>query len=188
MTNVPPPSPPVIDGTPRNHSGQGNKPIRRVVVHSAVMPCQPGRARQLGQMNSSGSTGGSWHYSVDPDATFQCSYDSYVCWHAPPNSHSIGIEMADWPSKTPGRWLKSNQGKMLDRTARLVAQLCLAYDLPLVWLSVADLRAGKKGITVHANVSKAFRQSSHWDPGAFPRYRFMRLVRKHAAQLRKAHS
>lgn len=180
---VKPPSPPVIDGTPRNHSGSGNKPIRRVVIHSAVMPCEPGRARQLGQMNSAGSTGGSWHYSTDPDDTFQCSWDSFVCWHAPPNSHSIGIEMADNPSRIPGRWVKANQRKMLERTAKLTAQLCAAYGLPVRFLTVSDLKAGRTGITTHNNVSRAFGQSSHWDPGAWPRRRFMRAVRRHHREL-----
>lgn len=179
-----PPSPPVVGGHPANHSGRGNHPVTRVVIHSAVMPCEPGRARQLGAMNKAGSTGGSWHYATDPDETIQCSYDSYVCWHAPPNSHSIGIEMADWPSKVPGRWLRSNQRKMLRRTARLTAHLCLAYDLPLVWRSASDLKMGRKGITSHVEVSKAFGQSTHWDPGSWPRRRFMRLVRRYAKELR----
>jgi hypothetical protein len=116
-------SPPVVGGTPAKHSGRGNKPVKRVVIHSAVMPCEPGRARQLADMNRQGSTGGSWHYATDPENTFQCSWDSYVCWHAPPNTGSLGIEMADWPSRVPGRWLKANQRKMLERTARLTVEL-----------------------------------------------------------------
>src|SRR6188768_2434478 len=73
-------SPPVIDGTPAKHSGlTGNRPIKRIVIHSAVMPCEPGRARQLGEMNSKGLGGGSWHYAVDPKETFQTSYDSVIC-------------------------------------------------------------------------------------------------------------
>lgn len=199
MTDFPAPSPTYL-GPPKRHSGTNNKPIKRVVIHSAVMPCEPGRARQLARMNREGSGGGSWHYAVDPDETVQCSYDSVVCWHAPPNQNSIGIEMADWPAPLPApegssrwkalrlrwRWTGRNHRRMLGRTARLTAELCLAYDLPIRFLSPADLRAGKRGITTHANVSKAWGQSTHWDPGYWPRFGFMTMVRAHAARIRKA--
>src|SRR5688572_526887 len=106
--------PPVVGGVPAKNSGSDNKPIRRVVIHSAVMKCEPGAARRLAQMNAAGSTGGSWHYAVDPENTYQCSYDSWVCWHAPPNTGSLGIEMADWPSKINGaRWALPKQINML---------------------------------------------------------------------------
>lgn len=195
-----PPSPPVVGGVPKKHSGRNNHPIDHVVIHSAVMPCEPGRARQLAKMNIEGTGGGSWHYATDPDETIQCSWDSYVCWAAPPNPHKIHIEMADFPGPVPGdpvgsarykaarqawRWVKPNQIKMLHRTARLTAELCLAYDLPPRFRSAAALKAGKRGVTTHAEVSKAFKQSTHWDPGFWPRYRFMFLVRWYATDIRR---
>lgn len=198
---IAPPSPPVVGGIPKNHSGTSNHPVEVVVIHSAVMACKPGAARLLGAWNRDGTTGGSWHYSTDPEETIQCSYDRFVCWAAPPNPKKLHVEMADWPGPVPGdapgtarykaarrswRWAKTEQRKMLRRTAELTAELCLAYDLPLVFLSVADLQAGKKGITVHANVSLAFHQSVHWDPGFWPRRAFMRMVRAHAQKIRSA--
>lgn len=187
------PAPPTPHGgVPAHHSGTGNKPITRVVIHSAVMPCEPGRARQLAEWNARGTTGGSWHYAVDPTATVQCSWDSYVCWHAPPNSGSLGIEMADYPGQRPTgaravihrlrkawRWTSPNHRKMLERTAILTAALLRGYDLPPVYLTVRDLRAGRKGFTTHKNVSRAFGQSTHWDPGWWPRRRFTRRVVHH---------
>jgi hypothetical protein len=199
VNRIEPPSPPVVgDGIPNRHSGsEANKPIRRVVIHSAVMPCEPGRARQLGAMNQTSETG-SWHYATDPAETIQCSWDSVVCWHAPPNEHSIGIEMADNPGPRPTgtreqlarlrdswRWAGKNHRAMLDRTAYLTARLCLAYGLPTRYVPAARLRAGQRGWTTHAQVSAAFRQSTHWDPGFWPRRRFGRLVRKHARQIQQ---
>lgn len=192
-----PPSPPVVGGIPDNHSGRDNHPVTRVVVHSAVMPCEPGRARQLGAMNRAGSTGGSWHYATDPAETIQCSWDSFVCWHAPPNSHSIGIEMADWPKPVPQtkllrlqairvwRWLGSNHRRMLQRTADLTGHLCAAYGLPPRYLGWRELRANPRaqGWTTHRQVSLAFGQSSHWDPGLWPRRRFAKMVRAKHAEL-----
>ena len=192
---VNPPSPPVVGGHPAKNSGTDNKPITRIVIHSAVMPCKPGMARRLGEMNRDGIGGGSWHYAVDPDETIQCSYDSYVCWHAPPNANSIGIEMADWPVKVPTtrakllaaikvwRWNKPEQQRMLRRTAVLTARLCAAYDVPPTFRYAYGLRKGRKGVTTHAQVSLAFGQSTHWDPGLWPRRKFMRMVKAEYARI-----
>lgn len=187
----PAPSPTVIDGTPHNHSGEDNlADLRRVVIHSAVMPNAPGAARRLGEWNRDGTTGGSWHYSTDADETYQCSYDRFVCWHAPPNRGSIGIEMADGldHKRIPNllnraRWLLPRHARMLRRTARLTARLCLAYDLPLLLLTVEGARAGRKGIATHDTISRAFGESTHSDPGAWPSKRFLRLTRRYARHL-----
>lgn len=191
-----PPAP--SGGVPKNHSGTNNKPIHRVVIHSAVMPCEPGRARQLAAWNRDGATGGSWHYATDPKEAVQCSWDSFVCWHAPPNLHSVGIEMADYPGPRPTgrtaaalhklrkvwRWARPNHRAMLRITAKLTAELLVDYNLPAEFLSVRELRAGRRGFTTHDNVSKAWRQSSHWDPGWWPRRRFVRLVRREVRRIR----
>lgn len=192
-----PPSPPVVGGVPNMHSGTNNKPVHRIVIHSAVAACVAGAARGLGGLNQR-STTGSWHYATDPAETIQCSFDSYVCWHAPPNLHSLGIEMADFPVPWPEdrsrramakmrrvwRWMGQNHRLMLHRTAKLTAELALAYDVPIRFVSVQGLKDGKHGITTHVNVSKAFHQSTHWDPGAWPKRYFMRLVRRYAADIR----
>lgn len=198
--SYPPPAPPVVGGHPANHSGTDNHPPTRVVIHSAVVPCEPGRARQLAAWNRDGTTGGSWHYATDPAETIQCSWDSYVCHAAPPNPRSLHIEMADTPTRRPTerarrralrkgwRWAGRNHRRMLHRTARLTAGLCLAYDLPLTWLTADELRKGRAGITSHANVTAAWHQSTHWDPGWWPRAWFMRLVRRYAAELEAEHA
>lgn len=190
-------SPPVVGGIPARHSGTTNHPPHRVVIHSAVMPCEPGRARQLAAWNREGTTGGSWHYATDPATTLQCSWDRFVCHHAPPNGHSLGIEMADHPARRPTgrtrrqlwelrrvwRWAGRNHRRMLNRTARLTAELCVFYDLPPRWIGARKLRAGRRGVTGHAQVSRAWGESTHWDPGWWPRRRFMRKVRRHHRRL-----
>lgn len=199
MHKFPAPNPPVVgDGVPNVYSAGDNTPYDHVVIHSAVMPCERGAARKLGQMNQT-STTGSWHYATDPFEEVQCSWDRIVCWAAPPNPRKIHIEMADWPKPWPvgehppswwvkfkrvWRWATPNHRRMLKRTARLTAELLLAGDLPLRFCTAADLKVGKKGWTTHAEVTQAFHQSTHWDPGAWPRRRFGRLVHKYAADLR----
>lgn len=192
-----PPAPPYL-GPPARLTPGDNKPIQRVVIHSTVSPCKPGGARSIAAYFRSPAAGGSAHYVVDPAETVQAAYDSVICWHAPPNDGSLGIEMCDIPGPVPNdkpgsarwkaarrawRWARPEQRAMLKRTATLTAELCLAYDVPAVYLDAAALRAGRRGITTHADVSAAFGQSTHWDPGFWPRRRFMRLVRAEAKRL-----
>ncbi len=197
--SINPPSPEHL-GPPAKFSYGHNKPIGRIVIHSTVSPCEVGGARKIAAYFRSPAAGGSAHYVVDPGETVQSAYDSVIAWHAPPNQHSLGIEMCDVPGPVPGeprrsarwkalrrswRWARPDQRRMLARTARLTARLCLAYDVPVRFLTPAQLRAGRAGITTHNNVSRAWGQSTHWDPGWWPRRRFMRLVRKRVAELSK---
>ncbi len=178
------PSPPYL-GPANKSSGKGNKPpVNRIVIHSTVSPCKRGGARAIAAYFRSKAAGGSCHYVVDPGEVVQVVYDGVIAWHAPPNKNSIGIEMCDYPhGSSKARWKDAAHKEMLERVAKLTAELCLAYNVPRKFLKPADLKAGKRGITTHNNVSLAFRQSSHWDPGAWPRVRFMRKVRKYVKGL-----
>jgi hypothetical protein len=199
--NHPAPEPEYLG--PAAHTSPGhNKPITRIVIHCTVSPCVPGGARSIAAYFRSPGAGGSAHYIVDPGEVVQAVYDDVIAWHAPPNPHSLGIEMCDYPSSTaldhwetnpggdhhgsrknPLRWLEPNHRRMLRRTAKLTAQLCLAYGVPVRFLSPEQLRAGEHGITTHANVSQAFGESTHWDPGVWPKRAFMREARRQGETL-----
>ncbi len=183
MTRYPAPSPTYL-GPPAHSTPGENKPINRIVIHSTVSPCREGQARSTAAWFRSQAAAGSAHYAVDPGEVIQCAYDSVICWHAPPNTHSLGVEMCEYPSQDKARWLDEPHQRTLRRTARLVAQLCLAYDVPPRYVGSIRLRLGWRGVTTHAAVSQAFAQSSHWDPGAWPRRKFMRLVRAEIKELR----
>lgn len=199
MTVHPPPAPPYV-GPPRNHGARDNKPIHRIVIHSTVSPCEPGGARDIARYFMRTNRDASAHYITDPAETIQGLGDSWVGYAAPPNRHSLHIEMCDIPGPVPGdsmfsaaakaarkrwRWLKPNQRAMLARTATLTAELCLAYDVPPWFRTARQLRAGQRGVTTHNEVSSAWHQSTHWDPGFWPRFRFMRMVRAEVARLNR---
>lgn len=171
------PVPPYLG--PAAHTSPGsNLPVKRIVIHSTVSPCVPGGARSIAAYFRGESAGGSAHYVVDPGEVVQVVGDSVIAWHAPPNANSLGIELCDQPTTVDAkRWDDINHRKMLERAARLVAELCLAYDVPPYYVGIIRLKAGAHGVTTHNNVSKAFGQSTHWDPGTWPRRRFMRMVR-----------
>jgi hypothetical protein len=201
VTPHPAPRPPYL-GPAAHDSGRGNKPISRIVIHSTVSPCVPGGARAIADYFRSPKAGGSAHYVVDPGEVVQVVLDDTVAWHAPPNEHSLGIEMCDYPSstslthweaaagdvqhsarKSPLRWIEKNHRQMLRRTARLTAELCLAYGVPPRFLTAQQLLSGEHGVTTHANVTQAFHQSTHWDPGLWPKRAFMRQVRAFVDEL-----
>jgi N-acetylmuramoyl-L-alanine amidase CwlA len=110
--------------------------------------------------------------------------DHTVAYHCGYNQDSIGIEMCDMPSDAKKRWDDKSHRDMEALTADLVARLCLAYGIPVRYVNAADLRKGKKGITTHAEMSQAYHKSTHWDPGAWRRVRFMSRVRARVLLLR----
>lgn len=180
----PPPSPPYLG--PAAHTSPGsNKPINRIVIHSTVSPCREGQAVNTAAYFRSQAAIGSAHYVVDPGTVVQVVYDSVIAWHAPPNPHSLGVELCDMPGMGLAarlRWSDAEHRRTLRRAVRLVAQLCLAYDVPVEFLDPEALKAGKRGITTHANVSAAFHESTHWDPGDWPQLSFMGRVRRRVRQ------
>jgi hypothetical protein len=73
---------------------------------------------------------------------------------------------------------------MLERTAYKTALHCKKFGIPPYFLWADDLKAGKFGVTTHAQITRAFHLGTHTDPGfGWPRLYFMRRVRYHYNQL-----
>lgn len=178
---------PVYLGPVAHWSSGNNKPPTRWVIHCTVSPCEVGGARDIAAYFRTQASGGSAHYVSDPSGSVQPAYDGVICWHAPPNPNSIGLELCD-PMRGRGkRWHDQDHQQLLEAAAKLTAQGCVFYGIPIKKLDAADLRAGKHGICGHVDVSEAWNQSTHWDPGpAFPWPLFMRMVRHQAAVIRGA--
>lgn len=124
------------------------------------------------------STKASAHYNVDNNSIVQCVRDIDIAWGAPGANHNgLHIEHAGYARQSSAEWDDPYSRDMLRLSTNLCADLCRKYGIPPVWLSPADLRAGKEGITSHHNVSLAFGKSSHTDPGqAFPHAKYVQMV------------
>jgi hypothetical protein len=167
---------PYIPGYPGHTSGT-QKTVSRIVIHATVSPTVKGGARSVARYFQSSGAGGSAHYIVDPGEIVRCYSESTVCWHAPPNSGSIGIELCDPQKGASSRWGDGGHEAMLKLAAKLTREVAARHKIPLKRLTVADLKAGRKGICGHVDVSNAFRQTNHTDPGTgFPWAHFMDLV------------
>lgn len=172
------PKPPYVAA--RWHGGHQDV-IKWIVLHSAVTPCQDGMAQSVAEdfAHRPENNKASAHYAVDPHNRRQCVYDKTVAYHCGYNEGSIGVEMCEWPSQDIARWDDTAHRQLEVNTAHLVARLCLVYKVRPYYVNWLGLKAGIKGVTTHAEMSKAFKASSHWDPGAWRRLRFMREVRRH---------
>lgn len=162
----------------RWHGQGGNDHPGRIVIHDAEYPEKITGAEDVAAYFQHVDRKASAHYVCDADSTVQCVKATDTAYHAPPNAHSIGIELVGYAKQTTVDWLDDFSVAMLrDQAAPLVRDIAATYGIPLVWLSVADLLAGKHGITSHNNVSLAFKQSTHTDPGGnFPIDQFMAWV------------
>ena len=170
-----------------NVTRTGGRRIDLIVIHTMESAEKGDTAEHCALWFRNPAAKVSAHYCVDADSIVQCVRDQDVAWHAPGANHDgIGIEHAGRARQTGRDWSDVYSAAMLERSAALVADLCRKHSIPVTWLYAADLKAGKRGITTHAAVSKAFKRSSHWDPGTgFPVERYLADVR---ANLRTAAS
>lgn len=161
--------------------GRSNR-IDVLVIHTMEAPELPDTAENVASwFAGSSAPQASAHYCIDANSIVQCVRDDDVAWHAPGANHNgLGFEHAGRAAQTGADWSDEYSLKCLELSAQLAAEKCRKYEIPVVWLRAADLRAGKRGITGHVQVSEAFRRSDHHDPGtSFPVQAYLSRVRKH---------
>lgn len=177
---------------PTHWHGGDQDPVGGILrLHSTVSPCVPGAAKTIARYFQTSSRAASAHYVVDcspeyADAVRQCVPDhkrSYDCgW----NPAGLSIEMCEMPSQVRRRWDDRPHRQLEANTVELAARLCIVYRIRPYFVSARGLRKGRKGVTTHAQVAKAYPSlTTHWDPGAWRRYRFMRALRKRIKQINK---
>jgi N-acetyl-anhydromuramyl-L-alanine amidase AmpD len=122
--------------------------------------------------------GTSTHFFTDPNSTVQCVYtwDQANAARATGNHIGIHIEMCGKASQTKAQWGDPNSAAMIDNTAKLVARLCKKYGFPVRRLTVQELQNGGKGIVGHVDITRAFGESDHTDPG--PNFPWETLIAK----------
>lgn len=177
----PPPTHPFIEAKYKS----GPQIPTLIVMHSTVSSAAEGAAYAIAMMwHRNTSPKSSAHYVVDAAKTYQCVYDKVVAWHCGYNSNSIGVEMCDDPRNPFERWETKDHVKMFDRTVDIVADLALAYNIPVRYLSDEELAKWGRhktvtngGITTHAQMARVFKRSTHWDPGEWPSARFLTAVK-----------
>lgn len=177
--------PPVTSPGASRHSGRQSA-VDRIVVHctdptAADFPAAARPDTALGTVRyfsgMFGEPGGSAHYVTDTDNTLHPLAETVVAYHAPPNDRSIGVEIGGRAHWTREQWLDPQVWPAVARGAAVVADVARRWGVPLVRIGPDELTAGKRGICGHVDVSRAWRQSDHTDPGpGFPWDHFMAAV------------
>lgn len=179
------PTPPVNYIRARWHGGPQRRP-KRIVLHSTVGPTKKGSAKKIADMFHTTDVKKSAHAVVDAADLYTCLDDLIVAYHCGYNQDSLGLEMCDMPDpKSQARWSNADHQKMFNLAVKWVAQKCVKYDIPPYYVGVLGLHAGRGGVTTHADMSKAFKKSTHWDPGAWPRRKFMSAVRAEVKRIKE---
>lgn len=162
------------------------KDIRWLVIHSTETA--PGSARSVARYFQSPSSGGSAHLTVDDKSCYRSLANEDIPWAAPPaNTEGFHVEFVGYAKWSKATWLLHIN--TLRRGAYKFAQHLKLFErqgnvIPAVFVDAAGLRAGKKGITTHAQISKAWKRSTHTDPGAdFPMGVFLWLVRRYLKEV-----
>jgi hypothetical protein len=118
-------------------------------------------------------------YVVDSDSATQCVSDDFIAWHCgrTGNLMALSVEFCGFAKQTRADWLDKLSLPMLNIGARLVADLCVKHKLPVMLVNAEGLIHAQTGITTHAFISQAFKQSIHTDPGpGFPMAAFLNAV------------
>ncbi len=168
------------DYMPAYHTS-GTRPvsdITLIVLHDEEASTAQGAARYF----QSPSSGGSAHLCVDDQACYRCLEDNQIPWGAPGATHQgFHIEQAGYARWSAVIWF--SHARTLRRAAYKTAYHCKLFRIPPVFLAASELKKGARGITTHAECSKAF-GGDHTDPGrAWPRRAFMVLVRNYYKKL-----
>jgi N-acetyl-anhydromuramyl-L-alanine amidase AmpD len=165
----------------------GSQTPRAIVMHGTVSPCTPGDAAAVARFFATEDNKTSAHYIVDPSTAVQCVGDHTVAYHCGWNQDSIGVELCDPQTGSPARWEDAAHNAMLARAAKLVAQLCLVYDIRAIRPSIESLKAeGVHGIYGHNDSRLAFGNTTHVDPGSdFPWPTFLHAVKEEITTMSK---
>jgi N-acetyl-anhydromuramyl-L-alanine amidase AmpD len=173
-----------------NKTPANGRRIDVVVVHTMEIAERPDAAQICARWFATLASQVSAHYCVDAGTVIQCVREKDIAWHARGgNAASIGVELAGFASQTRRDWRDEYSSAVLERAAALVADICRRRRIPVRWLVAGDLLAGRRGITGHGEVSRAYGKSDHWDPGdGFPIEAFLDRVRALQQAQRRAKS
>ncbi|KAA8723573.1 peptidoglycan recognition protein family protein [Corynebacterium phocae] len=148
----------------------GLAPAGRNVLYVHTFEGRDLDAAAMARYQLSPAAGGSYHVVIDRDGvTARENDDPYIPWAAMFTGNRTGwhVCLAGRAAFTREQWLA--RPKQLGKLSEIMAAYSREYGIELVKLTPADLRARKSGVAGHWDVSLAWRESDHTDPGAnFP--------------------
>ncbi len=162
---------------PRSWTRALRSEVQVIVIHTTEGSARPSSAEDGAAYDQRREDGTSTHYFHDSDSTVQCVETRYRAHTARAEGNWRGIHHELCTRAGSAVWGDSYHQAMLRRAARQCARDVRRWKIPVRKLSPAQVAAGLKGFCGHVEISKAFGQSDHTDPGKnFPWNDFLVMV------------
>lgn len=139
-----------------------------VVIHATDNTASAVAEAHYAEIRTDGTSA---HFYSDETIVIQALDTDHIAFGCYPigNSRSVQFEICGLSNQLTDASLRE--------VTPIVARVCLEYGLPIRKVSSSDLVAGVKGICGHADVTYAWNQGDHTDPGAaFPWSTFIGYV------------
>lgn len=171
-----------VNLTTRRHKGRQGKTPRLIVIHTMEAPEGPNTAENIA--NYFKTVDASSHWCIDNNSRVRVVNDEDTAWTAPgANNDGLQIELAGYAKQSAADWADQYSIDLLEGAALSAGEWVRKYGIPIRKLNVAEVKAGHKGFAAHDDISKAYRKSTHWDPGPnFPWDYFLGRVAAHAGR------
>lgn len=159
-----------------NGYGPKRSSTQMIVIHATD---NTANALQEAQYAAVRTDNVSAHFYADDTRTIQALDTDLTAYGCYPIGNSLSVQFE----------LCGISDQITDATMRqaapIVARACAQYGLPVIKVSATDLTNGVKGICGHADVTAAWNQGDHTDPGPnFPWQTFIGYVQSaHATNL-----
>lgn len=178
--------------TAKNYTkGPRKNKIRLIVIHTMESQEKPKTAVQVAKwFSNDNAPKASAHFCVDNKDAVRVVEDNDIAWAAPgANSDGLHIEIAGSASQTRKQWLDAYSLGCLEQAAKVAAEWCVKYQIPVRRLNLNQTVDGKsKGFIGHIDATRAFPhlKGTHTDPGKnFPWDLFLQKVTEAIGKLPK---
>lgn len=161
----------------RDSGARSRSQIKWVVLHST----EGGTAESVARYFHT-TARASTHLVVDDKECWRMVPDLVIPWGAPGvNTGGLHIEQCGYARWSRDEWMRHSA--TLDRSAAKAARWAYMYGIPLRWVGPLGLKLGRRGVTTHADASKAFTPGGHTDPGpGFPKDYWMKTAKAYLAE------
>lgn len=152
--------------------GGGRSLTQMVVIHATDNTASAASEASYAQTRPDGTSA---HFYVDEAQVIQALDTSHIAFGCYPmgNMRSIQFELCGLSNAISDATMR--------RAAPIVARVCADWGIPIRKINAADLVASVEGICGHADVTAAWHQGDHTDPGSsFPWGTFISYVQEAA--------